>query len=228
VALSYGAGPRLGALLFMGSKVKTIVYIDGFNLYYGCLKGSRNKWLDLFALFEKILPTSCNLIKVKYFTARAKPLANDPDAPIRQDIYLRALNSFYPRKIEIIEGHFLLKNKRVPLLSSPHNMVEIIQAEEKGSDVNLAVELVNDGWLDIFDCAAVVSNDSDLQRAMQIIKQQRKKKVFLFTPGAPLKRRPVAALTKWCHKQFNISENDLSACQLPDPLPSGITKPKYW
>jgi hypothetical protein len=28
----------------------TNVYIDGFNLYYGCLKGTPHKWLDLDAL----------------------------------------------------------------------------------------------------------------------------------------------------------------------------------
>jgi hypothetical protein len=34
---------------------RTRVYIDGYNLYYGCLKKSRHKWLDVRALIEHVL-----------------------------------------------------------------------------------------------------------------------------------------------------------------------------
>jgi len=34
----------------------TNVYVDGFNLYYGCLKGTPYKWLDLGALCQALLP----------------------------------------------------------------------------------------------------------------------------------------------------------------------------
>ena len=38
--------------------MRTRVYIDGYNLYYGCLKGTAFKWLDLLALFERhVLPS---------------------------------------------------------------------------------------------------------------------------------------------------------------------------
>lgn len=37
---------------------KTIVYVDGFNLYYGLLKDSPYKWLDLAALFRRLLSQS--------------------------------------------------------------------------------------------------------------------------------------------------------------------------
>ena len=36
--------------------VKTIVYIDGFNLYYGCLKGTPYKWLNPLLLCQALLP----------------------------------------------------------------------------------------------------------------------------------------------------------------------------
>ena len=52
--------------------MKTIVYIDGFNLFYGCLKHSDDKWLDLIKLFNRILKDqdpSTDIIKVKFFTA---------------------------------------------------------------------------------------------------------------------------------------------------------------
>jgi len=34
----------------------TIVYVDGFNLYYGALKGTPYKWLDIHALSRRLLP----------------------------------------------------------------------------------------------------------------------------------------------------------------------------
>ena len=49
--------------------MRTIVYVDGFNLYYGLLRGTRHKWLDLKDLFEKLLPRN-DIALVKYFTAR--------------------------------------------------------------------------------------------------------------------------------------------------------------
>lgn len=207
--------------------MRTIVYIDGFNLYYGSLKGTPFKWLDLAAYFRRTLPAECSLVKVKYFTAKVSPLPNDPDAPKRQDVYLRALRAHSGAAMEIVEGHFLIKNKRAPLKSDPTRIVEIIQAEEKGSDVNLAVELVNDAWLGAFDCAAVVSNDGDLARAMQIVKRQ-KKRVILYTPGAPA-RKPLAVLSSWSHRQIDIRPADLAASQLPDTIAgTAITKPAKW
>jgi hypothetical protein len=49
---------------------RTIVYIDGFNLYYRALKGSPHKWLDIVALSEAALPPTCRIEAVKYYTAR--------------------------------------------------------------------------------------------------------------------------------------------------------------
>lgn len=219
---------RKGALLFPGMTLRTIVYVDGFNLYYGSLKGTPYKWLDLAEYFRKTLPKECTLVKVKYFTAKVSPLPNDLDAPKRQDVYLRALRAHSGAAMEIIEGHFLIKNKRAPLRADPTRIVEIIQAEEKGSDVNLAVELVNDAWLNAFDCAAVVSNDGDLARALKIAKQHMKKRVILYTPGAPT-RKPLAVLRSWSHRQIDIRPADLAASQLPDPIAgTAITKPAKW
>jgi len=36
---------------------RTIVYIDGFNLYYGAVRGSAFKWLNLQRFFQ-LLPSS--------------------------------------------------------------------------------------------------------------------------------------------------------------------------
>lgn len=43
----------------------TYVYIDGFNLYYGCLKGTPFRWLDLRKLCQNLLPPN-QIEKIKY------------------------------------------------------------------------------------------------------------------------------------------------------------------
>lgn len=62
-------------------------------------------------------------------------------------------------------------------------MVDIIKTEEKGSDVNLAVHLLNDGWLDAYDCAVVVSNDSDLARPCGWSRPIKRRKLALSLPA---------------------------------------------
>ena len=54
--------------------MRTIVYIDGFNLYYGCLKNTPYKWLNLEKLFMQLLDKKHKIIAVKYFTARVRQI----------------------------------------------------------------------------------------------------------------------------------------------------------
>ena len=92
-------------------KQRTIVYIDGFNLYYCALKGTGYKWLDLVKLCRTILaPEAHDVLKVKFFSARITARSDDPAAPTRQDVYWRALRAFCP-EVEIVEGFFLMSKK---------------------------------------------------------------------------------------------------------------------
>jgi hypothetical protein len=55
---------------------RTIIYIDGYNLYYSRLKNTPFKWLDVVALFrDQLLKTqdpTTEVVAVKYFTAPVK------------------------------------------------------------------------------------------------------------------------------------------------------------
>ena len=82
--------------------MKTIVYVDGFNLYYGSLRGTPCKWLNLQRLGELLLPQN-GIIAIKYFTAKVSARPHDPDQPIRQQTYLRALHTL--PNVEIMFGH---------------------------------------------------------------------------------------------------------------------------
>jgi hypothetical protein len=84
--------------------VKAAVYIAGFNLYYGALKGTPYKWLDVEALARRLAPTD-QLVAVRYFTARVRPQPNDPQQPQRQQAYLRALDTL--PLVTVHFGHYL-------------------------------------------------------------------------------------------------------------------------
>lgn len=51
--------------------MKTYAYIDGFNLYFGALKGTPYRWLDVAKMCERLLRKD-DVTRVRYFTARVK------------------------------------------------------------------------------------------------------------------------------------------------------------
>ena len=207
--------------------MRTFVYVDGFNLYYGALKGTSWKWLDLVVLFQKVLRQHHEILAIKYFTARVSATPADQFKPLRQDVYLHALTNYRPQ-VELHFGHFLSHTVRAPLAQPVRDQrtAEVIRTEEKGSDVNLAVHLLNDGWLDAYDCAVVVSNDSDVAEAMRLVREQRRKRIGLVTPGTG---RPSHQLKKYADFARHIRPNALSLSQLPNPIPgTKFRKPAAW
>lgn len=134
-------------------KPRTYVYIDGFNLYYGCLENQPYKWLDLETFCRRLLPKN-DVQRIKYYTARiAAPSSGTTTVQARkrqakaqrQEVYLRALGTL--PLVSITYGHYLSHAVSMPLASpsrgGPFN-VQVIKNEEKGSDVNLATHLVLD------------------------------------------------------------------------------------
>ena len=207
--------------------MRTFVYVDGFNLYYGALKGTPWKWLDLPALFARVLQPHHDILTVKYFTARVSGTPADQSKPQRQDVYLRALRHYRPQ-VEVYFGHFLSHPVTAPLAQpvGRERTATVIRTEEKGSDVNLAVHMLNDGWLDAYDCAVVVSNDSDIAEAMRLVRQQHGKRIGLVTPG---NRGPSRQLLAHADFARRIRTGGLRQAQLPDPIPgTGIRKPARW
>jgi uncharacterized LabA/DUF88 family protein len=212
--------------------MKTYIYIDGFNFYYGAVKDTPYKWLNFKKLFESLLAPSHQILSIKYFTAIVTGKI-DPDQPIRQKTYIRALKKYIP-EISVYYGELLSHNVFKPL-AYPINQntfgkkikfVNVVKTEEKGSDVNLAVHLLNDAWLDHYDCAVIVSNDSDLAESLALVKAQHKKKIGLITPG---KTHPSRELLKFSDFTKRVRKGVLAASQLPDPIPgTTIHKPAVW
>lgn len=207
----------------------TNVYVDGFNLYYGCLKGSPHKWLDLERLCSQLLASHNQVKRIRYFTARISARPDDPQGPARQDAYRRALGTLPTVTVHL--GHFLTTMTRMPLAQPPSSgqkTVEVIKTEEKGSDVNLATYLLVDAFRSDADAFVVISNDSDLTEPIRIVHHELGHVVGILNP----QRRPSRALLS-CQPNFfkQIRSGALAASQLPPQLTDArgtITKPVGW
>jgi hypothetical protein len=142
------------ALLF--SIMITNFYVDAFNLYYGCLKGTSYKWLNLEHLCQLSFPND-QVHRIRYFTARVKARPSDPQQPARQASYLRALATL--PCVSIHYGHYLQTPVFMPYANPPAHgpsTVQVLKSEEKGSDVNLATMLLVDAFDRDFEKAVVV------------------------------------------------------------------------
>ncbi|HEY3080842.1 MAG TPA: NYN domain-containing protein [Chloroflexota bacterium] len=218
------------------------MYVDGFNLYYGCLQDSAWKWLDLRALCERVLPRN-TIHRIKYFTAlvQTRP-GSDPQKTQRQLTYLRALQMI--SGLEIFRGQFLSHPRRMALArprpKGPRT-VEVISTEEKGSDVNLATHLLLDGFQGDYELAVVISNDSDLAYPVSVVKRELKLRIGVIAPvldpdprpnraGRP-PRRPSVQLNRAAHFTKPMDAAALAASQFPATLTDQhgtIRKPAGW
>jgi hypothetical protein len=207
--------------------MRAYVYVDGFNLYYRGLRPTPYKWLDLRALGAALLDPSDSIDVVRYFTARVSARAGDPDAPRRQQIYLSALLTV--PNIAIHYGRMMAKTKRRPLASNPVQFVQVLDTEEKGSDVNLASHLLLDGFKDRYDVALVLSQDTDLIEPMRMVKQELNKIVGLIWLDG---RRPDATMAAAASFVRHASKAKLAIAQFPDPITKAngtvIAKPAMW
>lgn len=228
--------------------MKSIIYIDGFNLFYGCLKHSKDKWLDLQKLFfDQILlaqSPSSELIKIKFFTANilAKVASHGQDAQIAQQSYHRALLELYPDTIQIIKGYYNLEKAKLLTYQVPpckNHRVSVWKLEEKQTDVNIALEAYRDVAKNKVEQLVFVTNDSDLAPALLAIREDFNKniKMGLIIPA----RKPTGKKTHrpanqqlgkyadWTRK--HITDNELTNVHLPEKIPTRkkpIVKPHYW
>lgn len=205
------------------------VYIDGFNLYYGCIRGTPYHWLDLDALARRLLPKD-TINRVRYFTAKVSARPSDPDSPVRQQAYLRALATL--PSVSVHFGHFLTSTTRMPLahpVPGAPATVEVIKTEEKGSDVNLAAYLLLDSFKNDCETVVVISNDSDLKEPVRIARYELGMTVGVINPHPPQRRSRVLSRDANFFKQLRATA--LAACLLPPSLTDAqgtFQRPAVW
>jgi uncharacterized LabA/DUF88 family protein len=227
------------------TKQKAIVYVDGFNLYFG-LKASvrpreyrlksredgvkpkgkklltkRSYWLDIQKLAKSIV-RDADLVAVKYFTARIK---GNYQKQLRQNAFLNAIQIHCP-KLQIFEGRYLLRRifcsqcrRSHKQFICPHCQYQNIHPEEKKSDVNIATHMMRDAYENRFDIAYLVSCDSDFVPPVKAICDMNPPKTVAvaFPPGQGLSKE----LQEAASFSFIITTNKIKTSWLPDV----ITKP---
>ena len=188
-----------------------VVYVDGFNLYYGLRsKGWRRfYWLDVRALGENLLRPGQRLAGVRYFTARIA--GSDRRRQRRQAAFLEALETL--ADVEIHYGHYLAKPRECRACGDRWTVYE-----EKMTDVNIAVRLLGDAQDDVFDTAILVSADGDLAGPVEAVlaRYDSKRVVVVFPPGRRSDRLRQAATAG-----FTVGRKILK----DSLLPSRIEKP---
>jgi uncharacterized LabA/DUF88 family protein len=204
------------------------IYVDGFNLYYGALKGTPYKWLDLEAMSSKLVP-SYEIHRVRYFTARISERPGNLGAPRRQTTYLRAL-AVNP-KVSIHYGRYQVSRARMPL-SQPWpglpRTVEVLRTEEKGTDVHIATYLMLDAFHGDADLSVLVSNDADLALPMRMVASRFSREIGIINPF----RRPCRELVNLNPSFYKeLRKGVLRTSQLPSPLSDAngtIRCPERW
>ena len=235
--------------------LRTRVYIDGYNFYYGCLRRTPYKWLDLLSLFERHILTSA-LVKdaaghnrksalltspsIKFFTAKIiESVARSVDSVSSQARYHTALSKLHDGRIELIEGYYAVNKMTVKIVDAenpnrPHRECQEILAwkvEEKQSDVSLALQAYHDAITGKIDHAVIVTNDTDIAPALEMIKAHTGVIIGLVIPTRDHTRQPNTDLVKhahWC--RTHITDEELAASQLPRVLPGRkpTVKPESW
>lgn len=223
--------------------MKTYVYVDGFNLYYGAVKGTQYRWLNIVELCRRLMPEN-EIVRVHYFTARVKPTPDDQTKNVRQQIFIRALETL--PEIQVTYGSFLRQAKKMPLAPARHGRKDdkrpgvvslkkdgptaaiVWHMEEKGSDVNIAARLVSDAFRKRFEAAAVLSADSDLALAIEMVTNEAHKPVGVIFP----KHRKSVRLDAIASFRKTITTSLLKECQFPDEIEDArgrtIRKPAEW
>lgn len=228
--------------------LKTIVYIDGYNFYFGLLKNTAYKWLDVVGLVKHICHIQnpeFDVIAVKFFTAPVitRVSSKGDKAGQAQNAYLKALTARHSDTLEIIQGYYILEKGFLPKYNTPivkEDRVAVWRLEEKQTDVNIALHIYRDVTFNKCQQVVLVSSDSDLEPALKFCKQDYPNiQIGLILPRPKpietesLKNRPqnktLSVLSNWTRAY--ILEEELKKFQFPDKVPTHkkpAIKPDYW
>jgi len=215
---------------------RTIAYIDGYNLYYGLLKGTPWKWLDPEALVRSQLRTDHEIVSVRYFTAPIRTYPHDNAAVDRQKIYLQALST--RDRVCVTLGYYSKNATLLPAYDEicktceqnrhEKGLLRVVKLEEKQSDVNIASAMIFDAARDAADSFVLVSGDTDFIAPVRIVRKEFLKSVIVLNPH--LRH---SDLERHASYYKDIAADVPQRCQLPYEIPFGkngsrIVCPPEW
>jgi 6-hydroxy-3-succinoylpyridine 3-monooxygenase len=230
--------------------LRTRVYIDGYNLYYGCLKRSYHKWLDPRALVECILPTILyekngepiryrfQTPAIKYFTAPIlEAFAKSDDSTVCQSHYHASLEGHLQGEFRIVKGYHDARPARAHRWEEGKaarecDKVDVWKLEEKQSDVALALHAYSDAIRKEVDQVIVLTNDTDFVPSIRMIREHTPVIVGLIAPLKEGRGAVNAEIEKHAHwTRKHIRDEEFAHSQLPHMIRCKggvIHKPITW
>jgi uncharacterized LabA/DUF88 family protein len=189
---------------------KVAIYVDGFNLYHAIddLNEDHLKWLNLWALGEKLLPDNGSevLVTVKYFSAYATWREHSMR---RHQRYVAALKA---SGVTVVLGRFKEKRNRCRTSNAHY-----ISHEEKETDVNIGAHLMADALQGRFDRALIISADTDLNGVVELARKEATDKIINLVAPPKRRGRNRAAL-------FEIPKGKIKTSLLPAVIDIGDGK----
>lgn len=205
---------------------RSIVYIDGFNFYYGSIRGTAYKWLNLELVFHRLRPAD-DIQAIYYFTALV-----DGVKRTRQEAYLRALATL--PGVHVILGKFKMKQIKCRVSECVYPGSRVFYApEEKRTDVNIALQMLDDVHHHRADRIVLVSGDSDLVPAVEMIKAEAPDvEIVVYVPSRHPSRGAATELRTSADKDKTFPQGILQVCRFPSSVADGhggwIHKPSEW
>ena len=186
---------------------RAALYVDGFNLFHAIDELGRPylHWLDLRALGRALSPKSEVVRRVTWVTAFR------PQARHRLTLHQTYAEALRATGVHCLTGHFVIYGDRCNACGHRWNV-----AEEKQSDVNLALSVLDDAHEDRFDVCYLVTTDGDHAATARFLKERfpHKRLVLVTPPG----RSPNRMLLDWADAQTAISFEQLHGALLPARL----------
>jgi uncharacterized LabA/DUF88 family protein len=202
--------------------------IDGFNLYHSILDaqddtGINCKWLDVKSLMNQYLEhidKGAKVEEIYFFTALREHVRKfNPQTVKRHERYLKMLQS---TGISVVKGRFKEGSSWCNKCKKEHRTYE-----EKETDVNIAVYLIELALLDKADAFVIVSGDTDLIPGIDVLNRQFNKKAYVIWP---YKRKNDEFKTRVVGS-FKMKKDTYSKHQFSDPYTfdgKSFNKPSHW
>lgn len=160
----------------MSGKVKVLALIDGFNYFHKLDKYQKNnnicvKWLDYRTLIYNAVKNyrkyDCFDIEIIYFSAIAHHRRKE--AVEKHKTYINALKK---TGINVVLGEFKEKYVDIcPDCQQKNSSKKLLKHEEKHTDVNIAITILEKAFKDEFDDAYLLSEDNDYVPVVKKVKE---------------------------------------------------------
>jgi len=156
-----------GNLLTEVAEVKRVMlFIDGSNFYHNLKQHYKKTQIDFALLVDKLTGNDRELIRTYYYNSPIDRNMNEEEYRKQQKFFERI------KRIDCFE---------IKLGRLQNN--EDGSKKEKGTDVNIAVDMITKAYKDQYDVAILISGDADLAQVVQEVKDLAKHVELVVVPG---------------------------------------------